>query len=95
MCNIRVGDTFYSVVVNSLKAVKRGFRTPAGSENLAHEERSASQHGESRNPARSRSALAKGETEEVWDGTGDDRGTEVPKKRVMTVEGSVPVTIKR
>ena len=51
--------------------------------------------GSLRNPARSRSALAKGETEEVWDGTGDDRGTEVPKKRLMTVEGSVPVTIKR
>jgi len=52
VCNIRVGDTFYSVVVNSLKAVKRGFRTPAGSENLAHEERSASQHGESPKPGK-------------------------------------------
>ena len=46
-------------------------------------------------PARSRRALAKGETEEASDGSRDDRGTEVPKKRVTTVEGSVPVTNRR
>jgi hypothetical protein len=47
------------------------------------------------NPARGRSALAKGETEEARDGMRDDRGTEVLKKRVTTVEGSVPVIDKR
>jgi hypothetical protein len=47
------------------------------------------------NPARGRSVLAKGETEGARDGMGDDRGTEVPKKRVMTAEGRVPVIDKR
>lgn len=46
-------------------------------------------------PARSRRALAKGETRGVRDGMGDDRGAEVPKKRVTIVEGSVPVIDKR
>jgi hypothetical protein len=47
------------------------------------------------NPARCRSELAKGETEGAWDGMRDDRGIEVPKKRVTIVEGSIPVIDKR
>jgi hypothetical protein len=55
-----------------------------------------SQHGESLRPDKeSRRVLAKGETKAALEGSRDDRGIEVPKKRVTIVEGSIPVIDNR